>query len=235
MRRFPWILTLASLVAFAILVSLGVWQLQRLQWKEGLVAEVEAANKAPALPLAEALALPSPGWRRATVDCAGLATAPYLELRAIFDAGNGPKAGLRLISPCAYPGGTILVDRGFVDAEISARPPETPSTEIVKVTGVLVPAEKPGRFTPATEGRYWFARDLAAMAKALGAANPAPFYLAAETPSGFNAAKPIPPKPQLSNRHLGYILTWFGLAAALACVYAAMLFQRLKKPSKKTP
>ena len=35
---------------------------------------------------------------------------------------------------------------------------------------------------------------------------------------------------QLSNRHLGYILTWFGLAAALACVYAAMLFQRLKKP-----
>jgi surfeit locus 1 family protein len=230
MRRFPWVLTVASLIAFAILVTLGVWQLQRLQWKEALVAEVEAAAKAPPLPLAEALALNSPAWRRAMVDCPGLATAPFVELRAIFDAGQGPKPGVRLISPCPRPNGAILVDRGFVDAEISARPPEAPSSEIVRVTGVLVPAEKPGGFTPATEGRYWFARDLPAMARALGAANPAPFFLSAETPSGFNAAKPIPPKPQLSNRHLGYVLTWFGLAAALACVYSAMLFQRLKKP-----
>ena len=45
--------TLATLVAFAILVALGMWQLERLAWKEGLVAPIDSGLKKEPAPLEE--------------------------------------------------------------------------------------------------------------------------------------------------------------------------------------
>ena len=53
--------TVFALAALALLIGLGLWQLQRLQWKQGLIAEIEARTKAPPVGLAEALALASKG------------------------------------------------------------------------------------------------------------------------------------------------------------------------------
>jgi surfeit locus 1 family protein len=66
------------------------------------------------------------------------------------------------------------------------------------------------------------------MAKALNAANPAPVFLFAETSTNpdMSALRPIAVPPEISNRHLEYALTWFGLAAALASVYVGMLIRR---------
>jgi surfeit locus 1 family protein len=226
-RRFPIGLTVASAMAFAILVGLGVWQVQRLQWKTALLADVAAARTAPVRPLAEVLASPHPAWRRVSLDCAGLATAPFIELQTIVDG----RPGSRLISACAIPGGSILVDRGFVDAERSARPPVTTSSKPVAVVGVLREGDKGSAFTPPPSHGHFFSRDLAAMAAALKAANSAPYFIAAETETtpGFDALKPVPIPGDIPNRHLGYIITWFGLAGALACVYAAMLAKRLRQ------
>ena len=46
-RRFPWVLTIASALVFAVLVTLGVWQVQRLQWKEGLIEQADQAGSGP--------------------------------------------------------------------------------------------------------------------------------------------------------------------------------------------
>jgi surfeit locus 1 family protein len=227
-RRFPFGLTVASAIAFAILVGLGLWQVQRLSWKTALLADVAAARTAPVRPLAEVLASPRPAWRRVSVECAGLATAPFIELQTIVDG----RPGSRLISACALPGGSILVDRGFIDAERSARPPVSASTDPVAVTGVLREGDKGSAFTPPPSHGHFYSRDLAAMAAELKAPSPGPYFIAAETEitPGFEALKPVAVPGDIPNRHLGYIITWFGLAGALACVYAAMLAKRLRQP-----
>lgn len=227
-RRFPIGLTIASAIAFAILIGLGVWQIQRLHWKTALLADVAAARTAPVRPLAEVLASPRPAWRRVSVECPGLATAPFIELQTIVDG----QPGSRLISKCPIPGGSILVDRGFIDAERSVRPPVTETTEPVAVVGVLREGDVGGAFTPPPAHGRFYARDLKAMASELKAPNPVPFFIAAETQTtpGFSVLKPVPVPGDIPNRHLGYIITWFGLAGALACVYAAMLAKRLRQP-----
>ena len=84
---------------------------------------------------------------------------------------------------------------------------------------------------PLAEGEnQWSSRDVAAMAQALGARDPAPVFLLAETPTNpdFPALQPAPLPGEIPNRHLEYALTWFGLAGALIAVYAAMLWRRWK-------
>ena len=51
--RFPWGLTIVCALAFALLCGLGVWQVRRMQWKNGLIDQAEAAA-----------ALPRPRWSR---------------------------------------------------------------------------------------------------------------------------------------------------------------------------
>ncbi len=74
----------------------------------------------------------------------------------------------------------------------------------------------------------WYVRDVTAMAAALQAPRPAPVFLFAETATNpeWRALTPSPLPRELRNPHLGYAVTWFGLAAALAGVYIAMLLRR---------
>ena len=112
MRRFPWILTLLTVAALVLLVGLGVWQVERLKWKEGLIAAAEAAAAKPPEPLDQVLADGDLEFRKALIVCPGLATAPYVELQSIHEG----QAGVRLISACKPAGAafSLLIDRGFV-------------------------------------------------------------------------------------------------------------------------
>jgi surfeit locus 1 family protein len=228
--RFPWILTVASALVLAVLIALGVWQVQRLQWKQGLIDAAEAAARQPPAPLAEVMASAAPEFRRVIVDCPGLAAAPYVELRSIHDKG----AGVRLISACPVttPEGATevyLVDRGFVADEISARPPATAGAAPTRIEAVVRAASVPGPMALAPEGRHFYARDNAAMARALGVDGPvAPWTLFAVSPSNpeWLALKPSAPPASFSNNHAAYAITWFGLALALIAFYVALLRRR---------
>jgi surfeit locus 1 family protein len=235
-KRFPIGLTVATAIAFAILISLGVWQVQRLAWKEALLARIAALQAAPARPLSKALTEMAAGgetdFTRVTVVCPGLPRKPFLELYAVRDG----EAGLRLISVCQVADGgydSILVDRGFVAQTATGRPPvnaadATPFT----LTGVLRRPDKPTFVTPPNDvaRNHWYWRDAQAMAKALGATRPAPLVLMAETPTNpdWPSLVPAPVPIDIPNRHLEYALTWFGLAVALAGVYAAVLWRKWK-------
>jgi surfeit locus 1 family protein len=235
-RRFPIGLTIATAVAMVILVGLGVWQVQRLAWKEALLARVAALQGAPAVPLGPVLdriaAGADAGFTRVSVDCPGLGQAPFLELFSVREAG----AGVRLISACKVASGrygSVLVDRGFVSDQVSARPAVDPASRApIHMVGVLRVPDRATFVTPKNElaANRWYSRDVPAMAKALGVAAPAPLILMAETSTNpeWKALDPQPLPAEIPNRHLEYALTWFGLAAALACVYAATLWKRWK-------
>jgi surfeit locus 1 family protein len=232
--RFPVGLTLATAIALAILIGLGVWQLQRLKWKEGLLAHIAALQSAKAAPAGAVLDDLARGrdvdFTRVTATCPGLASAPFLELYAVREGG----AGVRLISACEVPSfryRTILVDRGFVPDTASDRPKVDPADRRpVTVTGVLRKPDRPSFISPKNRPGHWFTRDIPAMAAALGAPAPAPVFLFAETPTNpaLKALTPAPLPAEIPNRHLEYAITWFGLAAALLGVYAASLFRRVR-------
>ncbi len=230
--RFPVGLTVAVAVAFAILVGLGTWQLQRLAWKQNVLARIEALQAAPAQPLAPVLAQVAKGadadFTRVRAICPGLAKAASVELYTLRDG----QAGVRLMSACriddgAY--GSVLVDRGYVADTVSARPPVDPAdTAPVELVGVLRQPEPGNTFSPPNTAQRWYTRDVAGMAAVLKAARPAPLVIMAETATNpdWKGLIPAPIPADIANRHLEYALTWYGLAAALLGVYAAMLFRR---------
>lgn len=233
-RSFPVGLTVATAIALVILLVLGTWQLQRLHWKEGLLTRIAALQAAPAQPLGPALARVAQGadadFTRVKVTCPGIATAPFVELYSVREGD----AGSRLISACRLADGgayrTILVDRGFVVDTTTERPPVSETAAPLEVVGVLRVPEHGNSFTPPNTPARWYTRDAAGMAAALKTSDPAPLFLMAETATNpaWPALVPAPIPAEIANRHLEYALTWYGLAAALLGVYAAMLFRGRK-------
>lgn len=228
--RFPVVLTVLAVLLLGALLALGVWQVQRMQWKEGLITGAEAAADLPPLPLAEVLKVENPEFRRAILTCHGLSAAPYVELQSIENSD----AGVRLVSACAVEGGPILlVDRGFVAADISARPSvKADDTMPVVITGVLRRSPAPSALTPPPAGNHFYGRDAEAMARALKVEGPiSPFTVFATTSTNpdWQALKPSAPPAAFTNNHLGYALTWFGLAAALIAFYVVLLRRRMTR------
>lgn len=231
-------LTLACAIVLAILIGLGVWQLQRLKWKEGLLAHIAALRGAPARPIEPVLDDLAKGrnvdFTRVRLTCPGLRAAPFLELYGLQEG----VAGSRLVSACPVASvryRTVLVDRGFLADTVVARPTvDGAAAAPVELVGVLRTPDRASFVTPknpsGTGPGRWFSRDVPAMARALGAAQPAPIFLFAETSSNpeLAALQPAPLPAEIPNRHLEYALTWFGLAAALAGVYLAVLLRRRK-------
>lgn len=218
--RFPWGLTIVSLLAFVLLVSLGVWQVQRLQWKQGLIARAEAAADLPPVSLEALAQMQDPEFRTAVLVC-DFQNGRWVELQSIQDG----EVGVRLISSCDG----WLVDLGFVPETVSARPAQQPAA-IPAITAQARRVEVPGAFAPPPEGNRFYARDTEAMSRALGVEGPVPPYVLFATGSawpGWEALKPSAPPPAFSNNHLGYALTWFGLALALAGFYIALLRRKL--------
>jgi surfeit locus 1 family protein len=194
----------------AVLLALGVWQVQRLAWKEGVLAAIEA--RIGAAPVAIPAA-PDPATDRYLAVTAEGAFLPE-ELHVLASRKQGG-AGYRLIAVFRTADGRrVLADRGFLplDAKDQARP-ETPAT----IIGNLHWPEEVDRFTPPPDAAraIWFARDVPAMAAALGTE---PVLVVVSGTS--EAAAPAEAFPvdtaSIPNDHLGYAVTWFGLAAVWA-------------------
>lgn len=218
--RFPWVLTAASLLSLAVLLSLGVWQLQRLDWKQDLIRRSEAAAGLPPLPLGALGELTAPEFRSVVLGC-DFGNRPFVELQSIQDG----EPGVRLISECDG----WLVDLGFVpqaDHDRAAMQTSSRAGIVAQVRQV----EAPGAFTPAPEGNRFYARDTGAMSQALGIKGGGrPYVLFATTSAwpDWQALRPSAPPAAFSNNHLGYALTWFGLALALVGFYVALLRRKL--------
>lgn len=240
MKRFPWILTLAVLPCLVLLIGLGVWQVQRLHWKEGLIAQADAAAGAAPAPIDEVLTAADPEFRKALIVCPGLATAPFVELQSIHEG----QVGVRLVSVCQAPGAAkpFLIDRGFLPDTLSARPRVIESTLPLSLLVELRRTPKAGGgMTPPPATilgiNHFYARDSVAMAKTLGAPDASEFtlYALSSTNPELGALQASAPPAAFANNHFGYALTWFGLAVALMGFYVALLRRRLAPaPAKES-
>jgi surfeit locus 1 family protein len=235
LRRGVLIPSIAAAAGFAVLLSLGVWQLDRKAWKEGLIATIEQRLSAPPIALPEPATWPQ--LRAAEDEFLRVAvTAEFLNDRealvftsgsALRETSSGP--GYWVFTPARLGGGAlVMVNRGFVP-DGKQQPPTRPDSEVagpINMVGVLRWPELPGVFTPAADParNMWFSRDSDAIAADKGL-SVAPFYLELESPDppgGVPHAGRL--HPTLPNNHFGYALTWLGLAGVLVGVYGTWLF-----------
>jgi surfeit locus 1 family protein len=211
---------LFGIVGVAILVSLGVWQVQRLAWKTAILDEISTRLAAEAVPVPPD---PSP-----TVDA-------YRKVEAEGEIGPGelhvytsnpPQGvGYRVIVPLKLADGrSILLDRGFVPIAAKDAPRHLGP---IRVEGALVWPQETDSFTdaPDRETNIWFARDVPLMAEALGTV---PVMLVTATSNDPAAPTPMPVSVNISNDHLQYAVTWFLLAVVWAGMTAYLLW-RIKR------
>jgi surfeit locus 1 family protein len=216
MKRFGFLIVF-GLTGFAVLIGLGVWQVQRLDWKRGVLAEIESRIAAPEVALPET---PDPeADKYLAVQVAG--TILPGELHVLVSRKN-IGAGYRIIAPFETDTGRrILLDRGFVPvAEASADRSLGPVT----IDGNLHWPQETDSYTPAPDlaANTWFARDVPAMAAAL---ETEPVLLVARSDTG---PSPMPVGIEgIPNDHLQYAITWF----SLALIWAAMTAFFLWRPS----
>ena len=225
--------TLFTIVVVLVCAGLGVWQLERLQWKRALIAQREAALAAPVAALPRSL-----NEARGLEHHRIIADGVFLHDKELFlnAIAPGGGAGFDVLTPLRQPDGRVVfVDRGFVRAELRdrARREAGDPAGPIRITGWLrlAPAAKPGWFRPDNrpERNLWFWVDLAAMAEADRLTDVAPFYVEADAtpnPGGWPRGRAAP--PALPNDHLQYAITWFSLAAAALVIY--VLSQRRGVP-----
>ncbi|MBX4937651.1 SURF1 family protein [Rhizobium binae] len=241
-RRLPVITGILVLIALAILITLGTWQLQRLHWKQGLLADIAARQAAAPVPLADIEAMAASGgdieYRKVT------ATGRYInnKERHFFATWRG-QTGFYVYTPLELADGRVLfVNRGFVPYE--NKEPEMRMqgqlTDQQTVTG-LARAKLPGKPSSLVPDNdvaknifYW--KDLDVMAESVGleTGRVIPFFVDADsTPNP--AGLPIGGVTQvdLPNDHLQYALTWYGLAAVLVVVVAISWFRKPGKTSSQ--
>ena len=212
---------LFGLIGAAVLVALGVWQVQKLAWKEGVLAEI--AQRMQSAPVAVP-ATPDPvGDRFLPVSATGDFTGQALD---VLVSRREIGAGYRVIAVFVTGGRRLLVDRGFVVDE--ARGAGHAATAAVAVTGNLHWPDEIDRFTPAPDAAtgLWFARDVSAMAQALGTE---PVLIVARSATG-DGIEPMPVGDAgIPNNHLGYAIQWFLLALVWLGMTALYLWRITRK------
>jgi len=219
-------LTLAAVPVLAALVALGLWQVERLAWKDDLNAMRAARLTAPSLLLTPA-------------EIAARGADPTLDLRPVIVAGHfdhahefilqarsrDGRAGRGLVTPLIDASGSaaVLVDRGWLPPAGEAADWSRPEGE-QRVTGWLGLPYVPGAFAVDNDPAkgQWLTIDVPAMRAAAGLPETAALLVLAG-PGAAAGALPVARAPEgvLPSPHLGYAITWFGLAAALVGVWFA--------------
>ena len=231
MKPRLWPILLASAIGIMILLSLGVWQVQRLAWKEGLIAELDSRLKAEPISLQQAMEKKAAGQDLEYVKVKLTGQIDGNNLRKVASINGEP--GWEILLPFkTNEGQLVLVDLGAIaeNQSYSAKSEPQSFEAVIRIhnkgAGLFDADNDP-------EKNIWYWWDLpemmaTAFAKSDGA--PVPFILQKlPTPNDNNMPMSEHPKVELTNNHLGYAITWFGLAAALAGVAGFYVFSLRRK------
>lgn len=224
MRRLLF-LAIFGLAGTGLLVSLGLWQVQRLAWKQEILAQIDARIGDAPVALPET---PDPDRDRYLA----VTASGTLEPGAIFVLVSAKQrgAGYRVIAPFVLDDGRrILLDRGFVPV---ARKESgvIDAARALTVVGNLHWPQETDSYTPAPDldAGIWFARDVPAMAAALGTLPV--LLILRDQPDRDTAVSPLPlDTAGIPNDHLQYAITWFSLAVIWAGMTATFLWRTRAK------
>ncbi|NUS20361.1 MAG: SURF1 family protein [Mesorhizobium sp.] len=228
------LLVLLGFLGVLVFLGLGVWQLERRVWKLDLIARVDQRIHAP---VADAPGPPdwsgfsAPDYEYRHVRVTGsFADGANTLVQAVTELGGG----YWVLTPMRSDGGfTVLVNRGFVPQDRKAEFQQESGglSSPTVVDGLLRISEPGGGFLRSNDpaADRWYSRDVAAIAKARGLADVAPYFIDA----GVSRAESWPrgglTVVTFRNSHLVYALTWFALAVMLAMALARPIFAGRRK------
>jgi surfeit locus 1 family protein len=227
MRKSVLIPLIFGIAGVAVLVRLGQWQVERLAWKEGILADIAAHISADPVALPE-MVEPERD-RYLPVEVTGQIGDTVLR---VLVSQKQVGAGYRVISVLDTGARRVLLDRGFI--KVSADIPAPPEG-VVTVQGNLHWPDERLSSTPENDvpGNIWFARDIAQMAEVLGTE---PVLVVARQLSVPEAGvSPLPVDTSgIPNDHLSYAITWFSLAAIWAAMTGVFIWRMRQAERGKT-
>jgi len=218
-RKFEILPTAMTLVIVATLCTLGTWQLQRLEWKNGLISALNEQYQIPAhdLPSDPAILSDEADLKRMRLSGTLLFDKEVEIVPRTFEG----EVGSHVITPMQlYNGSTLLVNRGFAPNGMKR---ESPKTASVTYSGLIRLAPSPNMFTPQNmpEQNTWYhpsPREIAD-AKELGDITPYVFYPENEGGHFDLGLKRLQMPPMLKNDHLYYACFWFTMAGIMVIIY----------------
>lgn len=204
MQRLPIVATLVVLLAVITMIALGIWQLQRRDGKEALLASFARNADLPVI------AFPDPPvgerylFRRASADCASAAAIT----RAAGRSADGV-SGYRYLADCTLPSGTPFQ----VEMGVAADPKFMPIWRGGAVTGQITYAPNSAPLL-----QRWF-----------GGAAPDRLMLVATNPPVPGLLPSRAPDPSgVPNNHLAYAVQWFAFAGIALVIYGLAVRRRMK-------
>ena len=200
-------LILGLILGFVLLVGLGTWQMHRLQEKTTLLETV--AQRCHGTPLFLTFPTTSKKYQRVVLE------GVFLHKKTVYwwdTDGYHPITPFQLRS-----GGTVLVDRGAVSRTVPNSSPKP--SGYIRLEGFLTPSAQRHWFDPPDDpqNNVWFVRDVSRLSKHINIP-PLPWLVTAS-----------PTCPTWSNPHLGYALTWYGLAIVLVIMSSVWFWGRPKE------
>ena len=217
---FPLVLGISGV---AVLIYLGAWQLQRLQWKEDIIANIEARISAAPQSLSNSVSVAENNYQPVAIS--GTPTGPELH---VLVSGTAAGTGYRVISAFEVSDGRrILIDQGLLELDDKNVGPQQQQTQIV---GNLIWPDDRNSSTPEPDlGRnIWFARDVVAMSNAL---DTQPLMVVVRTSTSADTRlTPLPVNTvTIKNDHREYAITWFLLAAVWAVMTYYLIVRTLRQ------
>lgn len=224
-NSFPIWATIITFIGIAILLSLGIWQINRLQWKQQLLNHIEKQYNQPAT-LIDLEAITKESQPLRGIITGQLNKKNILKLRGrpfpLKDNKNIPfaQSGLYILAPVTTDGALVWVNLGWTQEDFSPEKEKWPDT-IMNITGLLrTPPHIPFMPKNQPEQNKWYQINLDEFSNHTTGATKADhvYYMDAET-SIHPAIIPISKKPELNNNHKQYACFWFGMAAILTTIY----------------
>lgn len=243
--RISWLFVGFMAALTALFIFLGMWQVQRLAQKQGLISAVEERASLPYVQLpavAEWGAIDPETYNFRPVTFTGhFAGANTVYVFTALPNAKGEYKGVGywvMVPFVSDAGGTIIVNRGFIPQSVKdlldGGNQITPlPVGSVQLEGLARASEKPNGFTPGPDlgARIEYVRSIARMSEMMDTelAPFAGFYVdvkvgnAGELPQGGETVM------RFSNRHLEYIFTWFGLAVVTPLLTMVWLWQQRRR------
>lgn len=229
-RRPAWLPALTALFFAGLTFWLGHWQLGRAEEKRAKQADFDVAATLPALEIA-ALPVSAPPFSRVRVTGQfAAAYQVYLDNRLLQG-----QPGYHVIVPLAYPGGVVLVNRGWLAAasDRAIRPDAPLISQRVTLEGLLVPAQS--RYLELSEqgvtGSVWQNLSLARYRDWYRGDLPDRMLLQT-SPADDGLLRDWPRPDSGVERHRGYAVQWFAMTAAIFALYAYYgLWRRFHAPT----
>lgn len=227
-KSLPPFMTICVVAAFVVLNGLGIWQVQRLNWKQGLQADIEKTKTLPPRPVRDVIGSQGDAaWRQVTITNCFVEPGKLIYMHGLL---NGV-SGYHVLAACPYDSERkIITELGFSEVPL---PQDLPI--ITPVVGRLRKLDAiPAGMTPPNlpEKNEWYWRSARELSKAWSTPVREDYFVIMDMEKSdleISGLVQSPLTAALANRHLEYALTWFGLAWTLLAMFAAVVYQRSKK------